>query len=290
MIDPQQGELLATIKTGGKPHGVAIAPDGKTVYVSNEADGTLSFIDPARNEVIGSIPVGIAPNQIITSADGRHVFVALNTNGLVAVVSAAERKIVKEVPVGRGPHIMMRRPDGKKIYVTSEGDMKLVEFDAESWEVTGETELLAWPRVLAQTLDGKKVYQTIRWLNGALVIDPVQKKVIDRIALGEPKFAVEGMDAHGLGVTPNGKELWIATQTTGEITILSTSDHSILERVSVGRSPNWVEFTPDGALAVVSNTGSDDVSIVDVAKRKVVHTVRSGTMPKRLNVGLVEMP
>jgi YVTN family beta-propeller protein len=156
--------------------------------------------------------------------------------------------------------------------------------------VTGETALLAWPRVLAQTLDGKKVYQTIRWLNGALVIDPEQKKVVDRIALGEPKSAVEGMDAHGLGVTPNGKELWVATQTTGEVTILNTNDHGIQGRVSVGRSPNWVEFTPDGALAVVSNTGSGDVSIIDVAERKVVRTVQSGTMPKRLNVGWVEVP
>jgi YVTN family beta-propeller protein len=42
-------------------------------------------------------------------------------------------------------------------------------------------------------------------------------------------------------------------------------------------------------LAVVSNTGSGDVSIVDVAARKAVRTVKVGKAPKRLTVGLVEV-
>ncbi|MPN16638.1 hypothetical protein SDC9_163983 [bioreactor metagenome] len=160
--------------------------------------------------------------------------------------------------------------------------------DVASWEVTGATPLFTWPRVLAQTTDGKKIYQTIRWLNGALVIDPEKKQVVDRIALGESKFASEGKDAHGIAVTPDGRELWIATQTTDDATVLSTADHRVLGKVQVGRDPNWLEFTPDGKLAVLSNTGSGDVSIVDVAMRKVIRTVKVGKAPKRLTVGLVE--
>jgi YVTN family beta-propeller protein len=143
--------------------------------------------------------------------------------------------------------------------------------------------------VLAQTKDGRKIYQTIRWLNGALVIDPEKKKVVDRIALGEPKFAADGKDAHGIAVTPDGQELWIATQTTDDATILSTADHRVLGKVQVGRDPNWLEFTPDGKLAVVSNTGTGDVSIVDVAARRTVKTVKVGKAPKRLTVGMVEV-
>ena len=62
VVDPVEGTIIADIKTGLKPHGVDIAPDGKTIYVSNEGDGTLSFIDPAKNEVTATIPVGSAPN------------------------------------------------------------------------------------------------------------------------------------------------------------------------------------------------------------------------------------
>ena len=43
----------------------------------------------------------------------------------------------------------------------------------------------------------------------------------------------------------------------------------------------------DGRLAVVSNTGDNSVSVVDVAIQKVVATVKVGASPKRLAVGSV---
>lgn len=57
VIDIQQKGKIADIKTGKKPHGVAISPDGKTIAVSNEGDNTVSIIDDSQNKVIKTIPV-----------------------------------------------------------------------------------------------------------------------------------------------------------------------------------------------------------------------------------------
>jgi YVTN family beta-propeller protein len=80
---------VAQIATGRQPHGVAIAPDGAAVYVSNETDGSVSVIDPRRNEVTATIPVGERPNQLEVSADGRHLFVTLHASGEFAVLDTA---------------------------------------------------------------------------------------------------------------------------------------------------------------------------------------------------------
>ena len=80
VIDPAEGRLIADIKTGLKPHGVDIAPDGRTIHVSNEADGTLSFIDSAKNEVISN-----------------------TGSGDVSIVDVATRRTVKTVKVGKAP-------------------------------------------------------------------------------------------------------------------------------------------------------------------------------------------
>lgn len=165
--------------------------------------------------------------------------------------------------------------------------MKIVEVDPTTLEVVGSTKLLAWPRIPAFSPDGKRLYQTIRWLNGALVIDTAKRTVVDRIALGESKFAEKGMDAHGLAVTPDGSQLWISTQTLNEVTVLGTSDHKIIMRIPVGHNPNWVAFTPDGARAIISNTTDGTVSLVDVPGLKAIATVKVGASPKRLTVGLV---
>lgn len=39
VINADKGLPVAQIATGSKPHGVAIAPNGSRVYVSNEGDG-----------------------------------------------------------------------------------------------------------------------------------------------------------------------------------------------------------------------------------------------------------
>ena len=289
VVEPYTGEFVGHIKTGRKPHGVVIAPDGRAVYVSNEGDGTVSVVDPATNAVTASIEVGESPNQLEVSADGRHLFVTLHGPGALAVVDVEARRVARVVPIGRTPHIALRSPDGSRIYATSEGEMKVVAIDARTFDVVAEIPLLAFPRVLAVTPDGRRLYQTIRWLNGALVIDLAQGKVVDRVALGEPHFATEGKDAHGLAVAPDGRELWLTTQTTNTVTVIDTGTHEVLARFAVGRDPNWVGFTPDGRLAVVSNTGSGDASVVHVRERRVVATVSVGSSPKRLAVGIVRV-
>jgi DNA-binding beta-propeller fold protein YncE len=139
--------------------------------------------------------------------------------------------------------------------------------------------------VLAVTNDGMTTFLTIRWLNGALAVGLGGEGPTGRVALGEPRFAREGKDAHGIALTPSGSELLITTQVTGVLTFV---DPTTLERraeLRVGRDPNWVALTSDGRFAVVSNTGDDSLSIVDVPSRRLVASAAVGRQPKRLAVG-----
>ena len=56
----------------------------------------------------------------------------------------------------------------------------------------------------------------------------------------------------------------------------------ILKNITVGTKPSWIEFTSDGKFAIVSNASSNDASIIDVEKWKVVATIPVGKSPKRL--------
>ena len=147
--------------------------------------------------------------------------------------------------------------------------------------------VIGFPRVLTVTSDGTTAYQTMRWINGVLVLDLQRHEVVDRIAFEEPVYAPEGKDAHGPALTPDGGELWLTTQTSSDVAVIRTRDRELLAHIPVGRDPNRVDFTRDGQLALISNTGSNDVSVIDVSRRKVVATIPVGASPKRLAVGVV---
>lgn len=288
VIDVKDQKEIAQIKTGHKPHGVAIAQDGSEVFVTNEGDGTLSFIDPKDNKVIETIKVGSHPQQLATSQDGSTLYVPLNGDHAVAIVDIKQRKLISSLPVGRNPHIIIASPNSKRIYVTCEGDEKVVIVDTETNQVTKDIPVWTWPRVPAVTPDGKTLFQTIRWMNGALVVNLDKAEVVNRIVLPEPKgFPKEGMVAHGLRVTPDGQELWLTTQLNDQITIINPTTLEPIATLEAGRSPNWIEFTPDSKTAVVSNTSSNDVSLIDVKRRSHIKRVPVVKAPKRLAVGFV---
>ena len=62
VIDTATNTVVATVPVGNLPHGVAVTPDGKHVYVANIGVPThVSVIATATNTVVATIPVGSAP-------------------------------------------------------------------------------------------------------------------------------------------------------------------------------------------------------------------------------------
>jgi YVTN family beta-propeller protein len=58
VIDTPTQKVVATIPVGINPHGVAVAPDAKHVYVASAGSSTVSVIDTVSNAVVATIAVG----------------------------------------------------------------------------------------------------------------------------------------------------------------------------------------------------------------------------------------
>lgn len=63
-IDTSNHTVVATTPTGNYPFSSAVHPDGKTLYITNYIDGTLSVIAPQTNSTVATIPVGSHPRGI----------------------------------------------------------------------------------------------------------------------------------------------------------------------------------------------------------------------------------
>jgi YVTN family beta-propeller protein len=98
------------------------------------------------------------------------------------------------------------------------------------------------------------------------------------------KLPVPNTPTHGIELTPDEKELWVTSVGTDTIYVYDTASKKIVASVKTGKGPNWVTFSPDGKLCCVSNSMSDDVSIISVPRRQEVARVAVGKMPKRLVV------
>jgi YVTN family beta-propeller protein len=119
--------VIATIPVGpfgvNFPFGVAVSPDGRTVYVVSQSlpagPGTVSVIATASNMVTATIPVGIGPNGVAVTPDGSKVYVVNSNSNNVSVIATASNTVTATIPVGTFPFGVAVSPDGHKVYVVN---------------------------------------------------------------------------------------------------------------------------------------------------------------------------
>jgi YVTN family beta-propeller protein len=61
VIDPATQEVLGTIKTGGRPWGIGLSPDGKSLYVANGPSNDVSVVDVATEKEVARVKAGEGP-------------------------------------------------------------------------------------------------------------------------------------------------------------------------------------------------------------------------------------
>lgn len=130
--------------------GIAMAPDGKHVYVGVNVpggDGAVEVIDTATREVTGTAAVGLRPFDVDVSPDGREVYATGHDSFDVTAVDAAslETRRMEVAPYGTEgglgswlkPHYAVVRPEDGKLLLPFEGE-RLAVLDPRTGEVTVE--------------------------------------------------------------------------------------------------------------------------------------------------------
>lgn len=143
-----------------------------------------------------------------------------------------------------------------------------------------------FPGIMDVSKNGNIVYITIKWLHGALVVDLDKRKGTNLINLIDPDtFPVNGIPAYGLALTPDEKNLYIASQILNTVFVANTATLEIEKQIPVRSKPSWIGFTPNGKFAYISNKGSDDVSVINVRQGKVSKNIVVGPKPNALALG-----
>jgi len=90
VVDTKSLQVIRNIPLSGRPNNIAIARDGKRVYVSIAvAPGAVDVIDTASLERIKSIPVKGAVHNTYVTPDGKFIIAGSVVGKLMTVIDAA---------------------------------------------------------------------------------------------------------------------------------------------------------------------------------------------------------
>ena len=290
LIDPVTNKVVAEITGIEVNHGAAVAPDGRQLYFSNEADHTLDVVDVRTLAVTEKIAITGRPNNIAISRDGKRIYVAIHEEpGSVDVIDTMALQRVKTFPIKGSGHNIYVTPDGRYVVAGSVSGKSMTIIDQKTeeplWNMTFDNGVR--PIAFEANRDGstKRIFVQLSNFNGFAVVDFAKRKEVKRIELPKlppDKKPVPGVSmSHGMAVSPDNSRLIVNSNTNTAVYVYSLPDLKLLGGVDVGSLPDWVTIAADSKTAYVANSGTDSVSVVDMVGMREVTRIPVGQVPKR---------
>jgi YVTN family beta-propeller protein len=98
-VASDHNSLVAKIKVGKEPNGVAVLPGGGTAYVANTVTGTVSVVklNGAASAVIKTIKAQTEPYGLALTPNGAKLYCSNARAGSVSVIDTTLNKVVKTI-------------------------------------------------------------------------------------------------------------------------------------------------------------------------------------------------
>ncbi len=211
---------------------MSISPDGRLIYLPSLEKDVWYAVDATTGDEIKRLTPKSRSHNTVYGLDGKHVYMAGLGSPLLSVADTSDHTIAHTV----GPFSDSIRP----------------------FTVNG-----------TQTL----VFVNINGLLGFEIGDLQTRRRIHRVEIkgfpsGKPKR--HGCPSHGIGLTPDEREIWVCDGFNSRLHIFDTTVMPPKQRDSIvlREQPGWVTFSLDGKQAYPS-TGE----VIDVASREIVATL-----------------
>lgn len=215
---------------------MALSPDGKIMYIPSFEKAHWTVVDALSGNVITKIVLNSNAHNTIYSADGKAVYMAGLRSPMLSIADPSTHKVVKEV----GPFAAAIRP----FTINGSGTLCFVNVN----------ELLGFE--VGDITTGKKLYR------------------VEVAGFSKGPVKRHGCPSHGIALTPDEKELWLADAFNQRIHIFDATvmPPKQVASIELRDQPGWITFSIDGKLAYPS-TGE----VIDIKSRKIIATLKDET-------------
>jgi DNA-binding beta-propeller fold protein YncE len=127
------------VKVGNGPEGFDVLGDGKTVWVANAGEGTVSILDFASKKVVDTLALDVkGANRLKFTLDGKMALISSLGGPDLVFVDVASRKVVKRLKIGTGAAGIVMQPDGARAFVACSPDDYVAVIDLKTMDLVGK--------------------------------------------------------------------------------------------------------------------------------------------------------
>lgn len=301
IVDPVGGQVVERINVGKRPRGIRVLRDGNTLLVAlsgspiagpgvdesklppadRAADG-IGVVDLKTRKIVRVLPSGQDPESFDLSPDEKTLYVSNEETAEMSVLDMSTGALEARVKIGEEPEGVTVRPDGREVWVTCEGDNRVYAVDTATLKVVARIPTGARPRMIVFTRDGKTAFVTNENSASVAVIDTATHKPESKDGVTFPKIEEAQTPPRPMGavLTPDGQTVLVSLGRASAIATIAVADRKVAGIITgVGARPWGIDVNTDGTRAYTANGPSGDISVIDLASKKVERKVQTGGSP-----------
>jgi YVTN family beta-propeller protein len=231
----------------------------------------------------GLIVAAIVAVAVTTAAQprGSRLLVLNKEDATFTVINPESGAVLTKVATGEGPHELVASADGKTAFASNYGTGTAPGHTISMIDIAAGKELrridvapLSRPHGLA-VVNGK-LYFTAEADKKIARYDPAADKIDWQFETGQNA-------THMVLPTRDARTIFTSNIASDTVSIISQGAGGAWSQtvVPVGKGPEGLDLSPNGRELWSAHSRDGGVSVIDVASKKVVHTIAAGT--KRSN-------
>ncbi len=248
--------VVGKVKVGRRPEGIAVSPDGKTLYVTNEWSDTVSEINADTLQIVRTLKTGWDPVGVTTDRAGKFLYTANTLGDDISVINLSTGKEIKRLSAGHFPEYVALSQNGKWVYV-SNLLAQLAPPDeppVAQLTVVNTTKQVVSGRIMVPDAIQLRHIAQVPAKEGGYLLIPFEQphNLIPLVQIQQGWYM-----AHGMAIIQRPQ----AGEQKARVVevLLDNIDHAFADGFGAA-------CTPNGQLALVTNSGANTVTIINIAK------------------------
>jgi DNA-binding beta-propeller fold protein YncE len=256
--------------------GICASVRTRRIYITTIRQ--LMCLDMVSEKLLWEKTYDQGCDRMAITPDGALLFVPSFEGPLWYVVRAEDGEVVARITPRSGSHNTIVGPNGKDAYLAGLNSPNLTVVDTRTHQIVRSVGPFA-ASIRPFTVNGP---QTFCFVN----VNQLLGFEVGDLRTGEKLYRVEvkgfekgptkrhGCPSHGIGLTPDDKELWVTDATNRRMHIFDATvmPPKQVADIVLRDEPGWITFSIDGRYAYPS-TGD----VIDTRSRKIVATLKDET-------------
>ncbi|HEU5003375.1 MAG TPA: beta-propeller fold lactonase family protein [Actinomycetota bacterium] len=284
VIDPKTDQIVEHFAVGKDPEHVVPAWDLKTLYVTSDEGNSLTPIDASTGRPGPAIRVE-DPYNLYFTPDGQYAIVVAERLKELNFANPSTWQVTHSLPVPcKGVDHIDFSADGTYLLATCEFGGNLIKVDVATQQVVASLQLPSKGRTLAQpqdiklSPDGKTFYVADMTAGGVYLVNGA--------TMTQEGFLPTGKNAHGLYVSRDAQDLYVANRGSGSVSVVSFANRQVAATWSIpgGGSPDMGGVSADGSVLWLSGRYNSEVYGFNTTTGALVARIPVGSGPHGLCV------